>query len=702
MSVLFAMLIVFVDVDTTKVDTLDLRDVVVTASRLEQSRKEAPVLVTKTDARMFGTVQAVTLSEGLSFQPGLRLEANCQNCGFTQVRLNGLQGPYTQILIDSRPVFSALNGVYGLEQIPARMVDRIEVTRGGGSAMFGAGAIAGTINVITREPQTTAADLSFQPSLIGGSVRDMGTTLLASTITPDYLTGITAFGVMRDRNWYDRNGDGFSEMVKLKNSSGGLKGFHYFSETDRLAIEGHWIREFRRGGEMVDVAPERSAITEQLDHAIGGGAATFETSFNDGNNRLAFYTSVQHTNRESYYGGNGGDTALTSEAARFYGATTDLIAVGGVQTSFATSLLAMPSIVVAGTEFIRDAVVDNMPGYGRQIDQRTSDIGAYAQIQLASGEPLSVALGARLDHLVIDGTYRYENATGPSDARTFTIVNPRVAIIGQASELLQWRAGYAAGFRGPQAFDEDFHLSTLSGEARLVQLSSTLQPERSHSATMSLNFDERDVFSAKGATVELFGTYLNAPFVTALTADTTSTGASIAEKRNGDPAFVYGLNIELRAARTEEFEVQVGATIQNSGYRTEQVIAERTDGTATQRITTSTFMRTPNIYGNAVVSWTPLHDVQISASSVFTGPMDALNERTFMVRRTPWFAEVGVKLSYDVHLVDDVMLRIGAGVLNLFDSYQDDVERGVDRDANYIYGPIRPRTFTFTLGLAYK
>jgi outer membrane receptor for ferrienterochelin and colicins len=48
------------------------------------------------------------------------------------------------------------------------------------------------------------------------------------------------------------------------------------------------------------------------------------------------------------------------------------------------------------------------------------------------------------------------------------------------------------------------------------------------------------------------------------------------------------------------------------------------------------------------------------------------------------------------------MLRIGAGVLNLFDSYQDDVERGVDRDANYIYGPIRPRTFTFTLGLAYK
>ena len=60
----------------------------------------------------------------------MRVENNCQNCGFQQVRINGLDGPYTQILIDSRPVFSALSNVYGIEQLPVSMVDRVEVMRG--------------------------------------------------------------------------------------------------------------------------------------------------------------------------------------------------------------------------------------------------------------------------------------------------------------------------------------------------------------------------------------------------------------------------------------------------------------------------------------------------------------------------------------------------------------------------------------------
>ena len=95
--------------------------------------------------RFFTTTNAVNLAQGLNFQPGVRVETNCQNCGFQQVRINGLDGPYTQILIDSRPIFSALSGVYGLEQIPANMIERVEVMRGGGSALFGSSAIAGTI-----------------------------------------------------------------------------------------------------------------------------------------------------------------------------------------------------------------------------------------------------------------------------------------------------------------------------------------------------------------------------------------------------------------------------------------------------------------------------------------------------------------------------------------------------------------------------
>lgn len=115
-------------------------EVVVSANRNEVSRKAAPVVVNVMSTKLFEMVNSTDLAKTLNYQSGLRVENNCQNCGFPQVRINGLEGPYSQILINSRPVVSALSGVYGLEQIPVNMIERIEVVRGGGSALFGANA----------------------------------------------------------------------------------------------------------------------------------------------------------------------------------------------------------------------------------------------------------------------------------------------------------------------------------------------------------------------------------------------------------------------------------------------------------------------------------------------------------------------------------------------------------------------------------
>ena len=127
-------------------------EVVVSANRNEVSRREAPVVVSVMSAKLFEAINSTDLAKSLNYQSGLRVENNCQNCGFPQVRINGLDGPYSQILINSRPVVSALSGVYGLEQIPVNMIERVEVVRGGGSALFGANAVGGTINIITKDP----------------------------------------------------------------------------------------------------------------------------------------------------------------------------------------------------------------------------------------------------------------------------------------------------------------------------------------------------------------------------------------------------------------------------------------------------------------------------------------------------------------------------------------------------------------------
>ena len=126
-----------------------LDGVVVSANRSATTRQMAPTIVNVLTPAQFEQANASTVSSVIAFQPGVRVENNCQNCGFQQVRINGLDGPYTQILIDSRPVFSALSSVYGFEQLPVSMIDSVEVMRGGGSALFGSSAISGTINIIT-------------------------------------------------------------------------------------------------------------------------------------------------------------------------------------------------------------------------------------------------------------------------------------------------------------------------------------------------------------------------------------------------------------------------------------------------------------------------------------------------------------------------------------------------------------------------
>ena len=111
-------------------DVMGLEQVVVTGTRTDKRRTDSPVIVNLINSKTLDNVVASNLSEGLRFQPGLRIETDCQTCNYTQLRINGLQGGYSQILINGRPIFSPLTGLYGMEQIPANMIERIEIVRG--------------------------------------------------------------------------------------------------------------------------------------------------------------------------------------------------------------------------------------------------------------------------------------------------------------------------------------------------------------------------------------------------------------------------------------------------------------------------------------------------------------------------------------------------------------------------------------------
>ena len=222
-------------------DNVMLDEVVVSANRNEVSRKEAPVVVNVMSAKLFETVNSTDLAKSLNFQSGLRVENSCQNCAFPQVRINGLEGPYSQILINSRPIISALSGVYGLEQIPTNMIERVEVVRGGGSALFGANAVGGTINIITKDPVSNSFQINTTLSAIGGKSWEQYMGANASLVSKDNKYGIAVYETYRNRNPYDVDGDGFSEIGKLNMNTFGLRAYYRPTQFSRLNIEYHAV-----------------------------------------------------------------------------------------------------------------------------------------------------------------------------------------------------------------------------------------------------------------------------------------------------------------------------------------------------------------------------------------------------------------------------------------------------------------------------
>ena len=157
------------------------------------------------------------------------------------------------------------------------MIERVEVMRGGGSALFGSSAIAGTINIITKEPLRNSGQLSHTITSVGGSSSfDNNTSLNASLVTDDHRAGLYIFGQNRHRSGYDYDGDGFTELPELKNQTVGFRSYLKTSTYSKLTFEYHHMQEFRRGGDMLDRPPHEAHIAEQLQHSIDGGSLKYD------------------------------------------------------------------------------------------------------------------------------------------------------------------------------------------------------------------------------------------------------------------------------------------------------------------------------------------------------------------------------------------------------------------------------------------
>ncbi len=632
-------------------DAVNIDEVVVTANRQATLRRLAPTIVNVVGEEVFSRVNANNLAQGIIFQPGVRVENNCQNCGFNQVRINGLDGRYTQILIDSRPIFSALAGVYGIEQIPTNMIDRVEVVRGGGSALFGSSAIGGVVNIITKEPVGNSFSFGESLTFTGMKNPDNNISMNASLVSDDNRAGAMIFGQTRYRQEWDANNDGYSELGRLNSRSLGTRAFLRTTDYTKLTAEFHTIQEYRRGGDHIDWPDHVASISEHVDHSIFSSNAKFDAFSSDYKHHLLTYISGQIVNRKSYYGGIGelqddkgntlGQLGFPIPAEQYginFGVSKGNTYMGGLQYSYDFDrLLFMPAQVLIGAEYVYDHLSDVMPlrnwlaekdSKGNlielfpKIDQKINNWSQLAQIEWKN-DMFSILLGARLDE---------NSAVGRP------IFSPRATLRYNPTKNVNFRLSYAKGFRAPQVFDEDLHVGVVNGEVQKVYNIPDLRPETSHSINASADLYAQWGPVKANLLIEGFYNKLQDVFVTKL--NKVEHGIMMYDRKNGEGATVYGANLEGKLTWSI-LQLQGGLTLTQNRYDKPEEWGQRADflsngfpvifdttdelgnpiKAVNKKQESNIITRTPSAYGYFTLGITPVKNFDIALTGTITGPM---------------------------------------------------------------------------------
>lgn len=648
-------------------------EVVVSATRNETNRRQTATVVTVSSATLFEGTASSSLSEAMNFQPGLRVETTCGNCGAPQLRINGLEGQYSQILLDSRAIFSSLAGVYGLDLMPVAMVERVEVIRGGGSALFGSSAIGGIVNIITKDPLRNTLSLSNTTNIMEDGTPDINTSLGGAFISDDYKMGAYVFGQVKSRGGYDRNDDGFTDITKLNSRTLGFRAYYKTSTHSRLTAEYHHIHDFRRGGDNLSKAPHMAMLCEQADHSINGGSIGF-SYFPSIKHRANAYVSAQGIDRSSYFGAD-----MNPDA---YGTTRDLTFVGGGQYTFSYKA-GLPAELTAGIEYNYNSLNDYYIATDRLIDQSTQVVGLFAQNEWKS-DKFNALVGFRLD--------KHNMISSP-------VFSPRVTLRYSPIEDLGLRASYSSGYRAPQAYNEDLHIDALNHTVSVIRLSKDLRPEYSHSMNISADYYRTFGRLQTNFLVEGFYTMLDDVFT--LEKVGVEDGVIINERRNASGARIGGVTFEGKVGIPNVFDVQFGYTYQKSMYVEPEQWSETVEA---QR----TMFRSPEHYGYFNSNFYLTKNFDASLFGTFTGPMlvqhtsytdidGVVHPDSEVMTRS--FFDMGFKLDYTFRITNVISLQLSAGIKNIFDAYQQDLDRGAGRDSAYVYGPSMPRTYFFGVKL---
>ena len=426
-------------------DSLD--EIVISGTLRPVTKTNSPVPVEVYSETFFKKNPTPSIFESLQNVNGVRPQLNCSVCNTGDIHINGLEGPYTFVLIDGMPLVSGLSTVYGLTGIPQALIERVEIVKGPASTLYGSEAVGGIINVITKKA-TNAPILSTD--VMASSWGEVNTDISMSYKASDKVQGLLGVNYFNFQNRIDNNNDNFTDMT-LQNRISIFNKINIERKSNKVfTIAGRYVYEDRWGGEMDWEREFRGGNQIYGESIYTNRWETFGTYELPTTENLSFQFSANGHYQDSFYG----ETSYDAEQL-----------VGFGQLVYNKQLGEKHDLLL-GAAYRYTFYDDNTFATKNEngVGNNPSIIhlpGVFAQDEISLTDRKKLLLGVRWDHNSLHGN----------------IFSPRVNYKWNSkdkSNIVRLSAGN--GFRVANVFTEDH--AALTG-ARTVEFDGSLDPETS-------------------------------------------------------------------------------------------------------------------------------------------------------------------------------------------------------------------------------
>lgn len=625
-------------------------DVVITGTLKAVRKSQSPVPVEVYSQQFFKKNPTPNIFESVAMINGVKPQLNCSVCNTGDIHINGLEGPYTMILIDGMPIVSSLSTVYGLSGIPNALVDRIEVVKGPASSLYGSEAMGGIINIITKnalDAPLLSADLT------SGSQGDVNVDLSTKFKINDKVASLLSLNYFNFSKRWDDNKDNFTDTAlqdrisifnkwnfKRQDNRLGSFALRYYYE-DRFGGEMNWNKNYRGSDEVYG----ESIFTNRVE-AFGVYQLPIKET-------IITQFSYNFHDQNSYYGEN----PYMAQQEVFFSQAYWEKTLGKHQ-------------LILGASFKNSYYDDNTPGtadeLGNNQPMRSPLIGVFVQDQWEISKANTLLLGYRFDY----------------DKIHHSIHSPRLAWKFAPNPLHTFRLSFGTGFRVVNLFTEDH--AALTG-SREVVVANNLQPEKSVNSNFNyilkapigesiFNFDFSAFYSYfSNKIVGDFDTDPNKIIYDNLEGYAISKGASL----NFDIAWSSPLKLMLGVTYLDVYQMYDREGITE---KSQQLHAPKWSGTY-------------NISYNFPKKWT------LDFTGQFYGPMRLpVLENDFRPDYSPWFTLANIQVSKKL----SNGFEIYGGIKNLFNFVpKNPIMRPFDPFDKDVDNPNNPNGYTFDTTYGY-